>query len=247
MSGRGRLAEGVPDLACEGVRATITLRRPEQHNRIDPSDIATIIAHLDSVGERQDLALLVITGSGTRTFCSGYTIDAITTELDGRFEAMLDRIESFPLPTICALNGSVFGGGTDLAMCCDFRIGVHGSRMCMPAASFGLHYYPGGLRRFVARLGPVATKSLFLAGRTLQAEEMLRIGYLNELVAPGDLPASILEYERALVECERGVVASMKRHIDGLAAGTWDDAEGRRAYENSLRSRELKDRLARRR
>lgn len=240
-------ADRQPDLSFEGARATIRLRRPSHHNRIDPSDIAVVMAHLEAVERRSDVVLLVVTGSGSRTFCSGYTIEAITTGLDDRFETMLDRVERFPVPTLCALNGSVYGGGTDLAMCCDFRIGVAGSRMFMPAARFGLHYYPGGLRRFVARLGPGATKRIFMAGRTLLAEEMLRVGYLDELVAAEALAAAVLEYEKALLECEPGVVRSMKRHIDGLAAGTWEEAEGRRLYGESLRSPELKDRLSRRR
>ena len=73
---------------------------------------------------------------------------------------MLDRLERFPLPTVCAMNGSVYGGATDLALCCDLRIGVRGSRMLMPASRFGLHYYPGGLRRYVGTLGLAAAKKL---------------------------------------------------------------------------------------
>ena len=71
-----------------------------------------------------------------------------------RFEDMLDALESLDIPTLCALNGSAYGGGTDLALACDFRIGVRGCRLFMPAARFGLHYYPGGLAalRHAARL-----------------------------------------------------------------------------------------------
>jgi enoyl-CoA hydratase/carnithine racemase len=239
-------ADGPPELTVDGPRATITLRRPAEHNRIDPDDIGVLMGHLDAVERESGIALLVLTGIGPKTFCSGYTIDAIRSRLDERFERMLDRIESTPLPTVCALNGSVYGGGTDLAMCCDFRIGVHGSRMFMPAARFGLHYYPGGLRRFVTRLGPAATKKIFLTARTLEAEEMLRIGYLTELVPRDGLDKAIAEYEAAFAQCEPGVVRSMKRQIDGLAAGTWDESQGRQDYEASLRSRELAERLSQR-
>ena len=70
----------------------------------------------------------------------------------------------FALPTICALNGGVYGGSTDMALSCDFRIGVEGITMFMPAARLGLHYYAGGMRRYVARLGLGAAKKLFLTG-----------------------------------------------------------------------------------
>jgi enoyl-CoA hydratase/carnithine racemase len=232
-----------PTLHIAGARATITLCRPAQHNRIDPEDIDVLLGHFDAATRQADVRVLVLTGSGDKTFSSGYTIDAIRSRLDGSFERMLDRLEAMPLPTVCALNGSVYGGGTDLALCCDFRIGVHGSRMFMPAARFGLHYYPGGLRRFTARLGPTATKKIFMTAQTLQAEEMLRIGYLTELVEPGELDGCVQTYATALQACEPTVVASMKQHIDALSAGTLPEGAGREAYDVSLRSAELSRRL----
>jgi enoyl-CoA hydratase/carnithine racemase len=129
-------------------------------------------------------------------------------------------------------------------MACDFRIGVRGSRLFMPAAKFGLHYYPGGLRRFVTRLGPCATKKIFMTARTLDAEELLRIGFLTELVEPQELQAKVNAYVGSLRECDAAVVRSMKEHIDGLAAGTWHEERGRAEYERSLRSEALKARLA---
>lgn len=232
-----------PSLLINGVYAQITLRRPAQHNRIDPEDIQVIMAHLDNIECNPDVRAIVLTGSGSKTFCSGYTLGAIQSQLDRSFEDMLDRLETIPLPTICALNGSVYGGGTDLAMCCDFRIGVTQSRMFMPAAKFGLHYYPGGLRRFVTRVGPGFTKKLFLTGQTINAEEMLGAGYLTELVTPDELPGRIQAYVNTIVTGEAGAISSMKRHIDALAASAWPQATGREAYQTSLASPETARRL----
>lgn len=225
--------------------ATLTLRRPAQHNRIDPEDIPVIRGHLEQLARDPGVRALVITGEGPRTFCSGYTLGEIRTRLDRGFEDMLDQIENLPMPTLCALNGSVYGGGTDMAMCCDLRIGVTGSRMFMPAARFGLHYYPGGLRRFVARIGPVAAKRIFVVGQTLGAQEMLRVGYLTELVEPHALQTRVRELLEDIQQGERGVQVSMKQHIDALAAGTWTEEAGRQAYEESLASPSLAERLQR--
>jgi enoyl-CoA hydratase/carnithine racemase len=114
----------------------------------------------------------------------------------------------------------------------------------MPAAKFGLHYYPGGLRRFVTRLGPAATKKIFLTGQSLDADEMLRIGYLTDLVEPGALAEKVAAYVQAISQCEPDAVASMKRHIDALAHGSLSQDEGRAAYEASLRSPATAARLA---
>ena len=238
-------ADGPPILEVDGVVATIRLRRPAEHNRIDPDDVAVIRDYLESPKLYPAARALVFTGTGETTFSSGYTVDAIVGRLDRNFEELLDALERLPLPTICALNGSVYGGATDLALCCDFRLGVRGSRMFMPAAKFGLHYYPAGLRRAVAALGAAQAKRIFLTAQTIDADEMLRIGFLTELVDRRDLPGRVDAYIAALGECEPGVVRSMKRQIDAIAAGDRTGAESRAAYEASLGSDELRRRLAR--
>lgn len=99
-----------PQLSISGQRATITLSRPDEHNRIDPSDIPHLMKLLDEIEANQNIRVVVMTGSGSKTFSSGYTISAILKELDSSFETLLDRLENFALPTICALNGSAYGG-----------------------------------------------------------------------------------------------------------------------------------------
>src|SRR5512140_2019339 len=120
-------AEDPPALDFSGIAATITFRRPREHNRIDPDDIGVVRGHLDAIARRAGVRAVVLTGTGETTFSSGFTLGAIVDRLDRSFEDLLDAIERCPLPTICAINGSVYGGATDLALCCDFRIGVHGS------------------------------------------------------------------------------------------------------------------------
>jgi enoyl-CoA hydratase/carnithine racemase len=237
-------ADREPGLQVDGDLATLTLRRPAEHNRIDPEDPRVICALLERVRAERSIRLLVITGEGEKTFCSGYTLGRIGTHLDHSFEQMLDAVESLEIPTLCLLNGSAYGGGTDLAMACDFRIGVQGLRLFMPAARFGLHYYPGGLRRFVSRLGPAATKRIFLTSATLHDEELLRIGFLTECVAREALQQTVERYRQPIGLCEPDAVRSMKRHIDELALGLWDADAGRAAYEASLSAPETVRRLA---
>jgi enoyl-CoA hydratase/carnithine racemase len=239
-----RKPDAAPSLKIADMVATIRFERPAEHNRIDPDDIPVLRRHLDAIAAMSEVRVVVFTGAGNRTFSSGFTVGAILQRLDRSFEDLLDAIERFPLPTICALNGSVYGGATDLALACDFRIGVRGTGMFMPAAKFGLHYYPGGLRRFVAALGAAQAKRIFLTAQTLRAEEMLRIGFLTELVARSKLEGRVAEYVAAITECEPAVVKSMKRQIDALADGDREQGGSREDYEQSLASEELKRRLS---
>lgn len=243
-SGAKAAPDRPPTLTIAGAVATIRFERPSEHNRIDPDDISVLRGHLARAATLSDLRAVVITGSGARTFSSGFTVGAILARLDRSFEDLLDEIEVLPLPTICALNGSVYGGATDLALCCDVRIGVRGTEMFMPAARFGLHYYPGGLRRFVAAVGLAQAKRIFLTAQTLRADEMLRIGFLTELVARSALDRRVAEYVAAIKDCEPTVVKSMKGQLNALGRGALEEGQSRTAYEASVASAELKRRLA---
>ena len=233
-------------MTVENRTATILFRRPEQHNRIDPDDLPILIDYLAALEGDAAADVLVFRGSGSRTFSSGYTIEAIQSRLEERtFEKFLNRLESLALPTIVAIQGGIYGGATDLALCCDLRIGVTSSRMFMPAARFGLHYYPDGLRRYVSRLGATAARKLMLTGCTIDAREMLRIGFLTDLVAPARLDATVARYVQQLLGCERGAVAAMKQSLNQLSqveSGILDSME--RRFLASLQSDALKERLA---
>jgi enoyl-CoA hydratase/carnithine racemase len=235
-----------PLLEIDGPCATIRLHRPTQHNRIDPEDIPVIQGHLDRVQASPSIRVLVFAGSGPKTFSSGYTLQAIRERLDERtFESLLDRIETLPLPTLAAIHGGVYGGATDLALCCDLRIGVTTSRMFMPAAQFGLHYYPGGMRRYVERLGATTARRLFLTAATLDATEMLRVGFLTECVAPDEFGEAIRRAVAQLAANEPQAMAAMKRSLAELSALAPDMAPIEQRYLDSLTSPALAERLAR--
>ena len=226
--------------------ATILLRRPKEHNRLDPYDLPILIDQLDQVAADSAAEVLVFRGSGSRTFSSGYTVEAILSRLEERtFEKFLNRLENLERPSIVVIQGGIYGGATDLALCCDLRIGVHSSRMFMPAARFGLHYYADGLRRYVSRLGPTAARKLLLTGCTIEAREMLRIGFLTDVVAPTALEATVTRYVEQLLACDKGAIAAMKRSLNQLATvdpGVLDDIQER--FLASLRSDALQQRLA---
>lgn len=233
-----------PLLQIEGACARITLNRPSQHNRIDPGDIAVLQGHLDAAQADPAVRVVVFAGNGPKTFSSGYTLQAIRATMTGRqFEALLDRIEALPLPTVAAIQGGVYGGATDLALCCDLRIGVTHSRMFMPAAKFGLHYYPGGMRRYVERLGLTAATRLFLTADTLQSDEMLRIGFLSQCVAPEALEATVKHLVNLFAANEPQAMAAMKRSLAEIARAPADTAPIEQRYLNSLRSDALAARL----
>jgi enoyl-CoA hydratase len=221
------MTEGVPTLAIDGAIATIRLNRPSVHNRMEPEDLSALNRLMTQIEADPAVRVLVLTGTG-KSFSSGFNIGKIGEapsdghDEDGAFDRVTDRLERFALPTICALNGGVYGGSTDMALACDFRIGVEGMAMFMPAARLGLHYYAGGLRRYVSRLGLNAAKRLFMQAQRTETAELLRIGYLDEVVPADRLDARVMELATVLAANAPIAVQGMKRCLNDIARAEAD-------------------------
>ena len=233
-----------PLLEIRGHCATITLNRPSQHNRMDPDDLPVLLAHLNTCVADSAINVVVLTATGNKTFSAGYTFEAILNRLDDRLlETFFDALEMCPKLTIAAMRGSVYGGATDLALCCDIRLGVRGSRLLMPAAKIGLHYYPHGMRRYVQRLGHTAASQLFLTASPIDAETMLRLGFLTELLDPAELDERVEHYTALAASNASQAVALMKQSLRELA-GAMVPAALEQRYLQTLGSPELATRLA---
>jgi enoyl-CoA hydratase/carnithine racemase len=214
-------------------RATVRLNRPREHNRIEPDDLAVLRETFARIDDDPEIRVLVLTGTG-KSFSSGYHIGALVERHaatpgaaepgSDAFERTVDRLEALRVPTIAALNGSVYGGSTDLALACDFRIGIEGMRLLMPAARLGIVYYPSGIERYVARLGVAAAKKLFLTAAPIDTPEMLRIGYLDEAVPAAELMARVDALAATLAANAPLAQAGLKRAINEIAGGRLDRA-----------------------
>jgi enoyl-CoA hydratase/carnithine racemase len=215
----------LPTLAKAGSRATLHLHRPEVMNRIQPEDIIEILRLLAEVEADPDIRVLVIASTG-RAFSAGAHLGNMAQQAaaggikdtpGATFEDMINRLEMLRIPTIARLHGGVYGGSTDLALACDFRVGVTPATvMFMPAARIGVHYYESGLRRYVSRLGFNNAKRLFMLAEEQSSEELLRIGYLTDLVTPDQLDARIDGIAARLGELAPLAVQGAKRAINEI-------------------------------
>jgi enoyl-CoA hydratase len=203
--------------------ATLTLRRPENANRLEPDDLKAVVAHLATVNRDSGILVLQIRGEG-KYFCSGYDISSLATQSGSPlgFEDMANAVEAARPVTIAVVHGGAYGGGTDLALACDFRIGTHATEMFMPAARLGLHYYRGGLERYVTRLGVDSAKRLFLTAERFDAQAMRACGFLTDLVTADELEASVKRLADTLAAMAPLALLGMKKHMNRIARGALD-------------------------
>ena len=238
-----------PVLERQGARATIRLNRPKHLNRLQAEDLDVLLKLFAEVEADPATRVLVLTGTG-RAFSAGYDLNSVSeravSEVEQKsagsaFEVVVNRLEDIGIPTICRLNGGVYGGSTDLALACDFRIGVDTCEMFMPAARLGLHYYKSGIGRYVARLGLDNAKRLFLTAEKIGAPEMLRIGYLTAIVPAEALDEEVDRLATVLAGNAPIAMRGMKQTMHEISRGKLDAEAADRRARDSMRGEEIKE------
>ena len=238
-----------PVLIVDGPRATIRLNRPRHLNRLQSDDLDALVKLFDRIEADPAIRVLVLTGTG-RAFSTGYDLNSVAERAasaneqpsaGSAFEVVVNRLEDLGVPTICRLNGGVYGGSTDLALACDFRIGVDTAEMFMPAARLGLHYYKSGIKRYVSRLGVDNAKKLFLTAQKIEAPEMLRIGYLTAMVPAEALDEEVDRLATVLAGNAPRAMRGMKRAINEFARGELDEAAADLRHRDSMRGTEINE------
>jgi enoyl-CoA hydratase/carnithine racemase len=226
--------------------ARIVLNNPQRHNSLGAGELAAIQNCLDKVEQDDEVRVLVVSGAGEKTFCAGAALNQLGSgQISGDlFQATTDKLAGVAIPTICALNGSVFGGGVELALSCDFRIGVTGSRLRVPAAQIGLCYPLGGINRFVERLGVNLAKRILVSAEEFDAASMLHIGFLDQLVDRAELDERSAELAERIAGLAPLAVQAMKNILQQAAAGNIDMESARQLSQRCAESEDLQEGFA---
>ena len=229
-----------PLLQVQGPVATISLNRPDHRNRLHNDDLQTLLAHFGQINADSTIRAVVLTGQVRQprpVFCAGYHMGQHGQEhADAGFEQVAEAFERLRPVTLCALNGSVYGGATDLLMASDFAIGIEGIELRMPAAAIGLHYYPGGLQRFVARMGLTHAKRAFLAAERLPADTLLQLGVVQQLVPAEGLAGAVRVRLDQVLALAPLAVQLLKCSLNEIAHGTVDMARLRERQRQTVGS-----------
>lgn len=230
-----------PELAIDGPVARITLRRPKQANRLEPEDLLALQAHIATVNADPHVRVLCLQAQG-QYFCSGYDLGRIGQARSVPFEDVVNQVEQARPVTVACIHGGVYGGATDLALACDFRLGVRGIDLFMPAAQLGLHFYRSGMERYVSRLGLNHAKRLFLTAERIDAPTMYEMGFLTHLA---DDAQQFDEMATALVQtlCRMAPLPllGMKKHLNHIARHCLDADALRRDIVQTLESADLRE------
>ncbi|MCK4577801.1 MAG: enoyl-CoA hydratase/isomerase family protein [Candidatus Marinimicrobia bacterium] len=174
----------------------ITISRPEALNALNETVIEELGQAFDMAAVAASRAV-ILTGAGDRAFIAGADIkdfQGMSVDQARKFalegQALTLKIEGFPKPVIAAVNGFALGGGCELAMACHFRIASTAARFGQPEVSLGIIAGFGGTQRLPRLVGKGIALELLTTGRTIDADEALSIGLVNEVAPPEELLAA---------------------------------------------------------
>jgi 3-hydroxypropionyl-coenzyme A dehydratase len=191
----------------------LRINRPEALNSMNTDVIAELSRSIDIVGFDDSIKVVIITGSGEKSFCAGadiaYMVDIDPMKAEkyaASAQSVLNKIERLDKPVIAAVNGFALGGGCELSMVCDMRIASSNAKMGQPEVTIGIPPGWGGTQRLVRLVGPAKAKELIFTGKMISAQEAYEIGLVNKVVSLGNedqLPPEIDDKSDPKKEKER--------------------------------------------
>jgi enoyl-CoA hydratase/carnithine racemase len=208
--------------------ALIRLERPQARNAINTQMLVELLERLAVARGDEAVRVLVFSSADHLGLSAGADVRE---ELDAEgkvrrmqlFADLYDQVVAFPKPTIAACHGDVVGGGAEIAVACDMRVGGANLRMRFPGAALGV---PVGPARLVTLCGLAAAKYLLLSSRTIGADEALRIGLVNRVAPAAGTEEAALELAAGVAVHPPEAVARLKQMLH-----EWDDIVGRSEVE----------------
>ena len=198
----------------DGKLWVITLNRPERMNALHSPAHFELEEIFNEFSTDPDAWVAIITGSGERAFCAGN---------DLRYQAEGGKLERNPMgfagltsrfdlkkPIIAAVNGVAMGGGFEIALACDLIIASENARFALPEPKVGLAALAGGMHRLPRQIGMKRAMGMMLTGRTVEAQEGLSLGFVNEVVAHQNLMDSAKKWAESIMECSPTSVRTTK-------------------------------------
>jgi len=230
-----------------------TIDGEKRRNAISRAALAEFEERVARVSRGHETRAVVLTGAGDRAFCAGADLKERATMSEADVKAFLVQlgrtlraVERSDCIFVAAINGAALGGGTELALACDFRVAAPTAELGLTEVQLGIIPGGGGTQRLPRLVGPARAKDLILTGRRINAAEALAIGLVHRLAPEGRLLEVALGLAELVAANAPLAVAAAKHAVDeGLALGL-DDALAleQRHYETVLASEDRLEGLA---
>jgi enoyl-CoA hydratase/carnithine racemase len=208
--------------------ALLQLDRPEARNAMNTQMLEELLGHLESARADPEARVLVVSSTDHMGLSAGADVreqldDAGSVRRMELFARLYDELTGFPKPTVAACHGACVGGGAEVAVACDLRVGGSNLRLRFPGAALGV---PVGPARLVNLCGMSVAKYLLLTSKEVDADMAYRWGLIHKVAPAARTEEAALQLAVQVAELDPESVARQKRMLH-----QWDDVEGRSKLE----------------
>ena len=218
-------------MEVENEIAVVTINRPKALNALNTETITELNECLKEIEARDDIKVVILTGSGQKSFVAGADISEMVNQnpVEGRAFGLIakeafGRLENMRQVTIAAVNGFALGGGCEISMSCDIRICSENAIFGQPEVGLGITPGFGGTQRLARIVGPGMAKQMIYTARNIKADEAYRIGLVNAVYPQEELMDAAKKLAAGIAKNAPIAVRACKKAInDGLDA-VMDDA-----------------------
>ncbi|MBW1848788.1 MAG: enoyl-CoA hydratase/isomerase family protein, partial [Deltaproteobacteria bacterium] len=225
---------------------TLTLNRPEKRNSLSIDLVYEIYETFQKLADEDEMRTVIIRGHGDKSFCAGFDIASLPTKInpdiqdkflkESPFELAMKSIINYPYPVIAMLNGSVYGGGCELAISCDIRIGADDIRIGMTPAKIGVVYSWKGLRRFLNVVGLRSTKEMFFTAKTYSGHHLFDMGLVDYLIPRSELESFTNSMAQEIAQNAPLSLKGNKRILNLLLQSEFAESDKKEAEDLSILS-----------
>ncbi len=201
--------------------AVIKFSRPQALNVLNAATVAELSDALGKIEQDSSVRVLVFTGEGEKAFIAGADISEMaklgSLELGAssrKAQELLFRLEKLPIPVIACVNGYALGGGTELAMACDFIYASDKAKFGQPEITLGFIPGWGGTQRLSRLVGKALAKELCLTGALISAQEAKDIGMVNKVFPHESLWEETMKTAKKMASMGRIAVRAVKHCVD---------------------------------
>jgi enoyl-CoA hydratase len=195
----------------EGI-ATLTFNRPKALNALNGELLDEMSRVLDAVAANEEIRVLILTGSGDKSFVAGADITELArcNTLQAKIFATkgqkaVNKLQCLDIPVIAAVNGFALGGGSEIALACDFIIASENAKFGLPEITLGIIPGFGGTQRLPRRIGPNVAKEMIFTGKMISAAEAQSLGMVNRVISADSLMTDVLNTAKAI--CQKGKIS----------------------------------------
>jgi enoyl-CoA hydratase len=181
-------------LSFDGESAILRVNRPKALNALNIETLQDIQMGIQEVKNHPEIKVLIITGTGEKAFVAGadisemrgmHSIEALNFSKSGHLA--LKMIEDLDRPVIAAVNGFALGGGTEMALACDFIYASENAKFGQPEVTLGIFPGFGGTQRLPRLIGKGKAKELIMTGKIISAQEAFELGIVNRVFPQASL------------------------------------------------------------